>query len=131
MDALFDWKTTFLQHVGASGGPKGDFIGAISACRSNLFPNPPCHSVSHVGLGASDATYHVMWVIVFDAVDDFGVKELNDIIRNHNTDLGPPQIPTHMDEVRGRVFDEALRGASRIAGLVRSPILPPPRYIFT
>ena len=76
-------------------------------------------------LGASDATYHVMWVIVFDAVDDFGIKELNDIIRNHNSELGPPQIPTHMDEVRGKVFDEALRGASRIAGLVRSPILPP------
>jgi len=71
-----------------------------------------------------------MWVIVFDAVDDFGIKELNDIIRNHNSELGPPQIPTHMDEVRGKVFDEALRGASRIAGLVRFPILPPPRYLF-
>ena len=76
------------------------------------------------GLGASDATYHVMWVIVFDAVDDFGIKELNDIIRNHNPELGPPQVPTHMDEVRGKVFDEALRGASRIAGLVRSPAPP-------
>ena len=43
MDALFDWKTSFLQHVGASGGPKGDFIGAISACRSNLFLHPLRH----------------------------------------------------------------------------------------
>ena len=68
--------------------------------------------------GASDATYHVMWVIVFDAVDDFGIKEVNDITRNYNQDLGPPQIPPHIDEVRMRVFDEALRGASRIAGLV-------------
>ena len=66
-----------------------------------------------------------MWVIVFDAVDDFGIKELNDIIRNHNSEIGPPQIPTHMDEVRGRVFDEALRGASRVAGLVRSPVFSP------
>ena len=91
-------------------------------------PIPSTIGVSRLGLGASDATYHVMWVIVFDAVDDFGIKELNDIIRNHNSELGPPQIPTHMDEVRGKVFDEALRGASRIAGLVRFPILPPPRY---
>ena len=71
------------------------------------------------GLGASDATYHVMWVIVFDAVDDFGIKEMNDITRNHNSDLGLPQVPAHVDEVKARVFDEALRGASRIAGLVR------------
>jgi hypothetical protein len=68
--------------------------------------------------GATDATYHVMWVIVFDAVDDFGIKEMNDITRNHNHDLGPPQTPSHMHEVKVRVFDEALRGASRIAGLV-------------
>ena len=74
------------------------------------------------GLGASDATYHVMWVIVFDAVDDFGIKEMNDIARNHNPDLGPPQTPTQIDEVKARVFDEALRGASRIAGLVCFPI---------
>ena len=74
------------------------------------------------GLGASDATYHVMWVIVFDAVDDFGIKEMNDITRNRNPDLGPSQTPTHIDEVKVRVFDEALRGASRIAGLVRFPI---------
>ena len=32
MDALYDWKASHLQHVGASGAPKGDFIGAISAC---------------------------------------------------------------------------------------------------
>jgi len=63
-----------------------------------------------------------MWVIVFDAVDDFGIKEMNDITRNHNPDLGPPQTPTPIDEVKVRVFDEALRGASRIAGLVRFPI---------
>jgi hypothetical protein len=59
-----------------------------------------------------------MWVIVFDAVDDFGIKEINDITRNHNHDLGPPQISPSIDDVKMRVFDEALRGASRIAGLV-------------
>jgi hypothetical protein len=34
MDLLYEWKATFLQHVGVSGGLKGDFIGAISACWS-------------------------------------------------------------------------------------------------
>ena len=81
--------------------------------------------------GATDATYHVMWVIVFDAVDDFGIKEMNDITRNHNHDLGPPQTPSHIDEVKVRVFDEALRGASRIAGLVCFHTLAPlPHLIF-
>lgn len=126
MDLLYDWKGSFLQHVGASAGPKGDFIGAISACWS--IP-PPSHFIPNrltFRPGATDATYHVMWVIVFDAVDDFGIKEVNDIIRNHNPDLGQPQIPSHMDEVKVRVFDEALRGASRIAGLVSSRVLTPP-----
>lgn len=126
MDALYGWKAAFLQRVGVSCGIKGDFIGAISACWSN-----PNHLLSLLfgcltfGLGASDATYHVMWVIVFDAVDDFGIKEMNDIARNHNSDLGPLQIPGHIDEVKARVFDEALRGASRIAGLVRFLTLAP------
>jgi len=79
-----------------------------------------------IGLGATDATYHVMWVIVFDAVDDFGVKEMNDIARDHDPDLGPPQFPPHMDDVKARVYDEAFRGASRIAGLVRCSRLAPP-----
>lgn len=89
--------------------------------QSNPCPLPP--AVSRFDLGASDATYHVMWVIVFDAVDDFGIKELNDITRDHNPELGPLQIPAQIEEVKGKVFDEALRGASRIAGLVRPPIL--------
>jgi hypothetical protein len=71
-----------------------------------------------------------MWVIVFDVVDDFGIKEMNDITRNHNPELGPPQIPAHMDEVRQKVFDEALRGALRIAGLVRYPRNPHFRHSF-
>lgn len=94
----------------------------------------PCPSAPErlaFDLGASDATYHVMWVIVFDAVDDYGIRELNEFERNHNPDLGPPQIPTHMDEVRGKVFDEALRGASRIAGLVRPLHGRAPSLVFT
>lgn len=124
MDLLYDWKASFLHHVGVSGGGlTGDFIGAISACWSISLPFILICLTS--GSGATDATYHVMWVIVFDAVDDFGIKEINDITRDHNHDLGSPQIPPHMDEAKVRVFDEAFRGASRIAGLVRFYVLTP------
>lgn len=41
MDSLYDWKSAFLHDVGVSGGIKGDFIGAISACGSDLFSLPP------------------------------------------------------------------------------------------
>jgi hypothetical protein len=71
-----------------------------------------------------------MWVIVFDAVDDFGIKEVNDVVRNPSPDLGSPQVPTHADEVKIRVFDEALRGASRIAGLVGFSVLRSPSGIY-
>lgn len=100
-------------------------VSPVQSLSLSCIPERPA-----LDLGASDATYHVMWVIVFDAVDDFGIKELNDIERNHDHELGSPQVPTRMDEVRGKVFDEALRGASRIAGLVRSSIMPCLRYLF-
>jgi len=133
MDSLHEWKSTYLKDVGVSGGLKGDFIGAISACWFNTFPPslPLIIECLTIGLGATDATYHVMWVIVFDAVDDYGIREVNDIARNHGTDHGQLQLPSYMDEVKARVFDEALRGASRIAGLVRlSRLAPPLVFIF-
>ena len=65
-------------------------------------------------LGASDATFHVMWVIVFNAVDDFGIKELNEVAR-----VGSP-VPNHLqiETVKHKLLEEALHGALRIAGLV-------------
>lgn len=58
-----------------------------------------------------------MWVIVFNAVDDFGIKEHNENLR-----MNPMQaIPTNptMESVKQKLLDEALHGALRIAGLVR------------
>ncbi len=51
-----------------------------------------------------------MWIILFNAVDDFGIKELNN----------PVNYPLNMAEVENvkrKVADEALHGALRIAGL--------------
>lgn len=55
-----------------------------------------------------------MWIILFSALDDFGIKELNGGI--------PPNI-TEIESVKRKVADEALHGALRIAGLVSSRLL--------
>jgi hypothetical protein len=68
--------------------------------------------------GASDSTFHVMWVILFNAVDDFGVREL---IMHHR--MGSPQdqasyqMQMRAEEVMRTILDEGLHGALRIAGL--------------
>lgn len=59
---------------------------------------------------ASDATYHVMWIILFNALDDYGIKELNAAV--------PPPNLSEVETARRKVADEALHGALRIAGLV-------------
>ncbi|XP_006462704.1 hypothetical protein AGABI2DRAFT_193809 [Agaricus bisporus var. bisporus H97] len=88
---LFSWRDDFLTLVGVPSNFEGewDFVSAVSSC-------------------ASDATYHVMWIILFSALDDFGIKELNGGI--------PPNI-TEIESVKRKVADEALHGALRIAGL--------------
>lgn len=52
-----------------------------------------------------------MWIILFNALDDFGVKEIN------NRSIEPSN--TRIEEVKRKILEEALHGALRIAGLVR------------
>jgi len=51
-----------------------------------------------------------MWIILFNAVDDFGIKELN-------SPVNFPLNITEVESVKRKVADEALHGALRIAGL--------------
>ncbi|KAH9985531.1 hypothetical protein BJV77DRAFT_1071377 [Russula vinacea] len=81
---------------------KWDFVSAVSAC-------------------ASDATFHIMWIILFNALDDRGIRE----------SLGSPHgsgatstalvagsgLQQQIEELKTKVLDEALHGAMRIAGL--------------
>ena len=60
-----------------------------------------------------------MWVIVFNAVDDFGIKEYNDAARMSSMPNISP-IPS-IESVKQKILDEALHGALRIAGLVMPP----------
>ena len=52
-----------------------------------------------------------MWIILFSALDDFGIKELNSGITLSANTLA------EIDAVKRKVADEALHGALRIAGL--------------
>lgn len=53
-----------------------------------------------------------MWIILFNALDDFGIKELNS--------ASTPPGDSPITAVQRKVAHEALHGALRIAGLVRT-----------
>jgi hypothetical protein len=65
--------------------------------------------------GASDATYHIMWIVIFNALDDFGFKESS--ARVGSPSNGSFNVPGEVEVVKKKVLDEALHGALRIAGL--------------
>ncbi|KAF7314275.1 hypothetical protein MKEN_00900100 [Mycena kentingensis (nom. inval.)] len=97
--ALSTWRDEFLNVVGVPTNFEGewDFVSAVSSC-------------------ASDATYHVMWVVLFTALDDFGVKEVNEVTRVGQP-VGMIQNYSQIELVMKKVADEALHGALRISGL--------------
>lgn len=56
-----------------------------------------------------------MWIILFNAVDDFGIREVNEVTR-----ISGQTVPNaHYEPAKLKLLDEALHGALRIAGLVR------------
>ncbi|KAI0061481.1 hypothetical protein BV25DRAFT_1916847 [Artomyces pyxidatus] len=99
MVKLNEWHEIYLPHVGVpkNFAAEWDFVSAVSAC-------------------ASDATFHIMWIILFNALDDYGVRELNEVMRAG----GSPSLLDnyeHIEAMKRKVHDEALHGALRIAGL--------------
>ncbi|PCH40006.1 hypothetical protein WOLCODRAFT_116479 [Wolfiporia cocos MD-104 SS10] len=99
MNMLSEWREEHLSHVGVPRDfdPAWDFVSAVTAC-------------------ASDATYHIMWIILFNALDDFGIREVNDLLRT-----GSPanllQNAHQIEAAKERVMETALSAATRIAGL--------------
>ena len=67
--------------------------------------------------GASDATYHIMWIVLFSAVDDFGIREINDLMRTGSPGHLHPRSG-EIEALKQKVMDTALASATRIAGLV-------------
>lgn len=89
--SLSEWREKYLNLVGVPNNYDGewDFVSAVSSC-------------------ASDATYHVMWIILFNAVDDFNIREISQTT--------PPNA-AQIEAVKQKVVEEALHSALRIAGL--------------
>ncbi|KAJ3910667.1 hypothetical protein F5879DRAFT_928437 [Lentinula edodes] len=97
--ALRIWREKYLARVGV---PKNynagwDFVTTVSCF-------------------ASDAQYHVMWIVLFNALDEFGVKELNE---NDRSGSPPENVQNrgYIEDAMRRVGEEALNGALRIAAL--------------
>ena len=58
-----------------------------------------------------------MWIILYNALEDFGIREVNDVTRTGTSETLLPQH-AQIDEKKLKVTNEALHGALRIAGLV-------------
>ena len=61
--------------------------------------------------GASDAQYHVMWISLFNALDEYGIRD---------DSLSPNEV----QDVKQKVFEEALHASLRVSALV-SMLNPP------
>ncbi|KAG8809488.1 hypothetical protein FRC17_003423, partial [Serendipita sp. 399] len=90
MENLQAWKEQYLQLVGVPDNYQAnwDFAAAVAAC-------------------TCDAQYHVMWVILHSALDEFSIREAKEGTMTY----------TALHEIERQVFDEALQGALRISGL--------------
>ncbi|KAG9315917.1 hypothetical protein JVU11DRAFT_3568 [Chiua virens] len=87
---LSKWRDAHLAKVGVPPNlaANWDFVSAVSAC-------------------ASDAHYHVIWIALFNAMDDFGVRD----------DSLSPSGMNQVETVKRKVFDEALNASLRISAL--------------
>ncbi|CCA70194.1 hypothetical protein PIIN_04133 [Serendipita indica DSM 11827] len=90
MKSLREWKEKYLNIVGVPNNFQADwdFVAAVSAC-------------------TCDAQYHVMWVILHSALEEFQVREAKEGQLSYEV----------MRDLERQVFEEALQGALRIAGL--------------
>ena len=58
-----------------------------------------------------------MWIILYNALEDFGIREVNDVTRTGTSETLLPQY-AQIEETKRKVANDALHGALRIAGLV-------------
>lgn len=60
-----------------------------------------------------------MWIILFNAVDDFGVRELNEVHRS-GAHMSVSYTNPEIEQTKQQIMKETLHGALRISGLVRT-----------
>ncbi|KAG9024323.1 hypothetical protein FRB95_011644 [Tulasnella sp. JGI-2019a] len=101
------WRDEHLDRVGVPSNFEADwdFVAAVTAC-------------------SSDATFHLMWIILAQAVEDYGIKESNEIIRTGGgdtttvtTSTGSVVNMTDCEALSNQITQAAQHGALRIAGL--------------
>ncbi|KAH0831925.1 hypothetical protein J3R83DRAFT_12808 [Lanmaoa asiatica] len=87
---LSKWRDAHLSKVGVPPNlaANWDFVSAVSAC-------------------ASDAQYHVMWIALFNAMDECGVRD----------DSLSPSGMNQVETVKRKVFEEALNASLRVSAL--------------
>ncbi|CAE6438942.1 unnamed protein product, partial [Rhizoctonia solani] len=87
------WRDVYLNTVGVPSNFEADwnFVAAVSAC-------------------SSDATFHVMYIILHQAVEDFGIRDLQ-----RGSD--PSGINADIESLQATLAGEAVHSALRIAAL--------------
>ncbi|KAH7340911.1 hypothetical protein B0J17DRAFT_716088 [Rhizoctonia solani] len=90
---LSRWRDVYLNTVGVPSNFEADwnFVAAVSAC-------------------SSDATFHVMYIILHQAVEDFGIRDLQ-----RGSD--PSGINADIEPLQAALAGEAVHSALRIAAL--------------
>ncbi|CAE6408445.1 unnamed protein product [Rhizoctonia solani] len=93
MTRLNRWRDVYLNTVGVPSNFEADwnFVAAVSAC-------------------SSDATFHVMYIILHQAVEDFGIRDLQ-----RGSD--PSGINADIESLQATLAGEAVHSALRIAAL--------------
>lgn len=88
---LVSWRDERLSKVGVPTSVQEgwDFLTAVSSC-------------------ASDAHYHIMWILLFNALDDHDIQE--------QEPTSPGERSRH-ETVKQKVFDEALQASLRVSSL--------------
>ncbi|KAG8917251.1 hypothetical protein FRC01_002583 [Tulasnella sp. 417] len=89
------WRDEHLDRVGVPSNFEADwdFVAAVTAC-------------------SSDATFHLMWIILSQALEEYGIKELN-VLRAADPTTEVPEF----EALKQNINEEATHGALRIAGL--------------
>ncbi|KAI0081557.1 hypothetical protein K474DRAFT_1656349 [Panus rudis PR-1116 ss-1] len=100
MEQLSEWKTQFYSQVGVPPNfpVNWDFISCVTAC-------------------ASDATYNIQNIILFFAVDDFGITEEHELFKAHSSPEQTAVMMQKIEQTKKKLFDDTLHSASRIAAL--------------
>ncbi|OJA08788.1 hypothetical protein AZE42_01287 [Rhizopogon vesiculosus] len=105
---LSKWRDAHLSKVGVPPNLEAnwDFVSAVSACKWPIFHL--CDKFAKLlSIGASDAQYHVTWVALFFAMDEFGIRD----------DAFTPSSINQVETAKRKIMEEALQASLRIAAL--------------